>query len=119
MNLHEADTRIHLINKQLSQAGWNVGQRLVISEARLSGKTRIAEMPETYQAGDEYIDYLLLDLEGNPIAIVEAKRTSRDSLEGQRQAADYADRLKATSGIEPFIFLTRLWRKITRAFLTE
>ncbi len=106
MNLHEADTRANLINKQLSQAGWNVGQRLVITEARLTGQSHIAEIPEVYQAGDEYIDYLLLDREGNPIAIVEAKRTSRDPLEGQRQAADYADRLKANSGIEPFIFLT-------------
>lgn len=86
MNLHEADTRANLINKQLSQAGWNVGQRLVITEARLTGQSHIAEIPEVYQAGDEYIDYLLLDREGNPIAIVEAKRTSRDPLEGQRQA---------------------------------
>lgn len=104
--MNEAETRHQLIDQQLSRAGWNVGQRLVITEARLSGQTRLAEMPEQYQAGDEYVDYLLLDLDGNPIALVEAKRTSRDPLEGQRQAADYADRLQANSGIEPFIFLT-------------
>ena len=43
---------------------------------------------------------------GRPWAIVEAKRTSREALEGKRQAADYADRICAAHHFEPFIFLT-------------
>jgi type I restriction enzyme R subunit len=38
--------------------------------------------------------------------LVEAKRTSRDELGGKRQAADYADVIKAKFGRDPFIFLT-------------
>lgn len=53
----------------------------------------------------EFADYALLDRGGQPIAIVEAKRSSRSPLEGERQAADYADRLAKSHGQEPFIFL--------------
>lgn len=36
---------------------------------------------------------------------MEAKKSSRDPLEGERQAADYADRIKNHYDIDPFIFL--------------
>ncbi len=54
----------------------------------------------------EYADYALLGADGIPVAIVEAKRSSRDELAGKRQASDYADRIKARFGQDPFIFLT-------------
>ena len=47
----------------------------------------------------------MLDRLGRPFAIVEAKRSSRDPLEGERQAADYADALCAKHGTAPFVFL--------------
>ena len=39
------------------------------------------------------------------LAIVEAKRSSRDPIEGERQAADYADAIAKEQGIDPFVFL--------------
>ena len=36
---------------------------------------------------------------------MEAKRSSRDPLEGERQAADYAEAIRAKVGIDPFVFL--------------
>ena len=51
------------------------------------------------------MDYALLDRLGRPIAIVEAKRSSRDPLEGERQAADYADTLRGKYGVDPLVFL--------------
>ncbi|YAF96868.1 MAG: type I restriction-modification enzyme R subunit C-terminal domain-containing protein [Nodularia sp. CChRGM 3473] len=42
--------------------------------------------------GKEYVDYALVNRDGKPLAIVEAKRSSRDALAGKRQASDYADR---------------------------
>ena len=48
----------------------------------------------------------MLGSDGKPLAVVEAKRTSRDELAGKRQAADYADAIKAKFGDDPFIFLT-------------
>jgi type I restriction enzyme R subunit len=43
---------------------------------------------------------------GSPIAIVEAKRTSRDPVVGQQQAEMYADDIKNQTGKDVFIFLT-------------
>ena len=46
----------------------------------------------------KYADYLLLDSMGAPIAVVEAKRTSRDPILGRKQAEEYADDIKITDG---------------------
>ena len=43
--------------------------------------------------------------DGKPLAIVEAKSTIRDALAGQRQSADYAERVQRIYGSEPLIFL--------------
>ncbi len=66
----------------------------------------IAEPQEAYGTQHEYADYLLLGRNELPLAIVEAKRTSKNARMGQRQADGYADNIKAKYGIEPFIFLT-------------
>jgi len=42
-----------------------------------------------------------------PLAVVEAKRASRDELAGKRQAADYAKAIKAKTGIDPLISLIK------------
>ena len=70
MNLNEAQPRQLIIDKQLSQARWNVGQRQVIIETLLTRLAHIAEMPEAYQVGDKFIDYLPRDLDGKPITSV-------------------------------------------------
>jgi type I restriction enzyme R subunit len=54
----------------------------------------------------KYADYLLLDPQGAPIAIVEAKRTSKDPILGQKQAEEYADDIKSQTGKDIFIFLS-------------
>jgi len=70
-------------------------------------KPEVTEVKQKIKYGHpEFIDYVLLGRDGNPIAVVEAKRTSRDSIAGKRQAADYADRIKNRFGFDPFIFLT-------------
>ena len=51
-------------------------------------------------------DYLLLDSFGAPLAIIEAKRTSRDSTVGQKQAEEYADDIRRQTRQDVFIFLT-------------
>ncbi|MGD0145928.1 MAG: DEAD/DEAH box helicase family protein [Nitrososphaerales archaeon] len=54
-----------------------------------------------------YADYLLLDSTGGPLAIIEAKKTSRDPyLAGRKQAEGYADDIKRQTGKDVFIFLT-------------
>ena len=99
-------TRREQIDKQLADAGWNIGKPGVVEELRLSDSgLSVHEIVGHYQAGDEFVDYALMGTNGKPLAVVEAKNTSRDALAGQRQASDYAERVQQIYGIEPFIFL--------------
>ena len=126
----ERRTRKEKIDHQLARAGWAVGSLRLIEEFSLGAAAYIGDL--TGSDGDTYalVDYVLLDRLGRPIAVIEAKRSSRDPLEGERQAADYADRIRAEYGIDPFIFLANgneIWfwhrhryppRKVS-GFLTE
>jgi type I restriction enzyme R subunit len=98
---NEASTRTELIDTQLARAGWSRNRRTLIEEFLL----KTGEPDSTY-GNEQFADYVLLGSDGKPIAVVEAKRSARDELAGKRQAADYADAIKAKFGDDPFIFLT-------------
>ena len=103
---NEAQTRKLFIDEQLADVGWHVDRGNLLEEMRLTGAAQLSERPNAaYDAGDEFADYVLLGRDGKPVAVVEAKRTSRDALVGQGQAADYADRVRTQYDVEPFIFL--------------
>lgn len=103
----EAKTRRDLIDQQLASAGWEVGKAGVVEELRLTDSgVAVQEFPGKYRAGDEFADYALMASDGKPLAIVEAKSTNRDALAGQRQASDYADRIREIYEVDPFIFLS-------------
>ncbi|MCE5280361.1 MAG: DEAD/DEAH box helicase family protein [Planctomycetaceae bacterium] len=93
----ESYTRSNRIDQQLRSAGWLPRSQRLLEEFVLKATVE----------GDctEFADYALLDQQKAPIAIVEAKRSSRSALEGERQAADYARRIAADCGTEPFVFL--------------
>lgn len=97
----EATTRAQLVDAQLAHAGWNKSRRSLIEEFVLT----VQENKGGYNA-QQFADYVLLGSDGKPLAVVEAKRTSRDELAGKRQAADYADVIKTKFAYDPFIFLT-------------
>jgi type I restriction enzyme R subunit len=101
----EAYSREQIVDSKLAAAGWNEKQRNVIEEFFLGAGTR-PEEPNMCDPGREFVDYVLRGADGKPLAVVEAKRSSRDALAGQRQVADYADRIRDSSGFDPFIFLT-------------
>ncbi|NEX22946.1 hypothetical protein G3480_22035 [Thiorhodococcus mannitoliphagus] len=77
----------------------------MIEEFCVRATSKVGE--PTGGAGDTYalVDSVLIDPFGRPIAIIEAKRSTRDPLEGERQASDYADDIRAEHGVAPFIFL--------------
>lgn len=54
--------------------------------------------------GPGRVDYVLWGDDGKPLALVEAKKTSRDSRVGQHQAKCYADCLQKEFGQRPIIF---------------
>jgi type I restriction enzyme, R subunit len=105
-NFTEAETRQNVIDRQLAEAGWSVSSGNVRRELLLRQNVQLIREPrEDYAAGDEFADYALLGKDAKPLALVEAKRASRDVLAGQRQAEDYARTAQTIYGIEPFLFL--------------
>ncbi|MBN1384755.1 MAG: DEAD/DEAH box helicase family protein [Elusimicrobia bacterium] len=108
-NPTETQTRIKIIDTSLGKAGWHINNRSeVLTEFEIpgtgSGRSISSNPPEYEKAG--FSDYLLLDRAADPIAIIEAKRSSRDPIEGKQQAEDYAEGLTRQYGREPLIFLT-------------
>lgn len=70
--------------------------------------------------GDGFVDYVLWGDDGKPLAVVEAKRTSRDPRVGQHQAKCYADCLQKEFGQRPVIyysngFQTWMWDDLNYA----
>ena len=110
MSRTEKQTRTELIDMQLARSGWSGSRCSLIQEAGLSiSEPQILYGEEKEESEREKIgfaDYVLLGADGIPLAVVEAKRTSRDELAGKKQAEEYADAILDKYGQAPFIFLT-------------
>ena len=94
---NEADTREHLIDLLLQEAGWALDK----PEDR---EYAVDGLPG--KSGKGRVDYVLWDDDGKPLGLVEAKRTTHDPRIGQQQAKDYADSLERRFGTRPVIFYT-------------
>jgi len=106
----EAQTRQEIIDKQLALAGWDVNdvsqctQELDI-DLVAAGIPRVAEPTSKYD-NHQFADYALLH-RSKPIAVVEAKKTSKDARVGKEQALKYSQNLQKLHGGDfPFIFFT-------------
>jgi type I restriction enzyme R subunit len=96
----EAQARIK-INKLLELAHWRFfpdarGPDNIICEHRIAHKVfaPASDFGDDYEkAPSGFVDYLLLNLERHPVALVEAKRESVHPLDGKEQARDYAKSL--------------------------
>ncbi len=99
----EATTRARIIDSLLAATGWNValGQA---STPQVGKEVEVLHQPTTSGVG--YADYVLWDDNGNPLAVVEAKKTSVDPELGRQQAKLYADGLEKMHGNRPVIFYT-------------
>ncbi len=105
----EAKTRQEIIDKRLLQSGWDVkNPAQVTSELDIwVGLPEGVQEPEHEHQGFQYADYALLGDNGYPLAVVEAKKTSRDARVGQEQARQYAENIQKNSGKDmPFVFYT-------------
>ena len=119
MDRNEFRTRLEMIDVLLKEQGWVVSDRSrVQAEVDTKQSDFVAKnyktVSETLKNDMEskYVDYLLLDSFGAPLAIVEAKRTSKDPHLGQKQAEMYADDIKRQTGKDVFIFLSNGYRII-------
>ena len=113
LDLPEFETRRQKIDVLLKEQGWDVGERSKVilevdtkqSDFRAQNYKTVAETLRN-DLDSKYADYLLLDGMNAPIAVVEAKRTSKDPILGRKQAEEYADDIKSQTGKDVFIFLS-------------
>lgn len=100
-DLSEFKTRKTYIDVDLKQMGWKF--------TGLDADVR-EEYPVEGMAGVigqmGYCDYVLFGKDGLPLAVVEAKRTSKDPNIGRKQATLYADCLERKFGRRPMMFTT-------------
>ena len=97
----EFETRRHYIDIDMKLVGWQFTgpDADVQTEYPVEGMAGAAG-----QAG--YADYVLFGKDGLPLAVVEAKRTSKDPNIGRKQAVLYADCLERKFGRRPMMFTT-------------
>ena len=98
LQISEWETRKRYIDLDLKLMGWNFSQN-VAEEYEVDNMAGIAG-----QKG--YVDYVLFGKEGIPLALIEAKRTSKDPNVGKQQAKLYADCLEQKFGRRPIMFTT-------------
>jgi type I restriction enzyme R subunit len=99
----EAKTRKYLIDLELRQVNWNVGENGKSTE-QVGQEVPVIDQPT--KTGNGYVDYVLWDDDGLPLAVIEAKRTSTSAVLGKKQAKDYADALEKKHGQRPVMFYT-------------
>ncbi len=106
-------TRKILIDVALKESGWDLKD---LSQVQVEIDTKQSDFKKpVYKTHDEtfqneleskYLDYLLLDEFGKPLAVIEAKKASKDWLLGKKQALQYAEDIEKQTGEKVFIYLT-------------
>lgn len=98
-DLSEFQTRKMFIDEDLKTLGWRIDQVQVVEEYKVDDM-------EGIPGKTGYIDYVLFGKDGAPLAVVEAKKTTKDPNVGKQQAVLYADCLDRKFNRRPFIFYT-------------
>ena len=127
-DISEAETRKLYIDLMLKEAGWEVlSIEGAIQPSKACIEVEVEGMPYGYYSGSGqtpsegkkaaegfeiptggkgYCDYVLFGSNGLPLAVIEAKRTSKSPLVGKHQAELYADCLEKKYGTRPVIYYT-------------
>lgn len=104
-DISEAETCRRYIDLMLREAGWDVLENEGdIQPGKACVEIEVAGMPNN--AGKGYADYVLFGTDGKPLAVIEAKRTSKDANIGKHQAELYAESIENRYGVRPVIYYT-------------
>ncbi|UCV15612.1 DEAD/DEAH box helicase family protein [Quatrionicoccus australiensis] len=109
MSKSEAQTRSDLIDQHLALSGWNVKDPTQVVEEFdiLTALPEGVAEPRSRYEGHQFSDYVLLGKDRKPLAVVEAKKSSRDAAIGREQAKQYCYNIQKQLGGElPFCFYT-------------
>jgi type I restriction enzyme R subunit len=101
---NEAATRHLFIDLLLAEAGWPLADARD-REFPVTGMPR-SPFANADDPGTGFADYVLWGDDGLPLAVIEAKRTTRNPQAGQEQARLYADALERQFKQRPVIFYT-------------
>ena len=117
-DISEYSTRKIYIDLYLEEAGWTVlepqsstvlpGGKYAKSGIMVPGKA-CSEIPVKglkNTSGIGFCDYVLYGDDGKPLAVVEAKRTSVESIVGQQQVREYGECLNKQYGYTPILYYT-------------
>lgn len=94
----EAETRRYLIDLMLTEAGWQVGPG---EEDTLQVQKEFRVQHQPTDSGEGFIDYVLLDDNGKPLGVIEAKKTAKNAEDGRTQAQLYANGLQKQLNLAP------------------
>lgn len=99
-DISEFKTRKIYIDVALKSMGWKFGG----NDADVWEEYPVTGMPNA--TGEGFVDYVLFGKDGLPLAVIEAKRSSKDPNIGRKQAVLYADCLEHKFGRRPMMFTT-------------
>ncbi len=117
-HMSETDTRRIYIDLYLKEAGWEVvapGLKFTLPNgievdcgSVIPGKACCEIQVEGMKnrTGIGFCDYVLFGADGRPLAVVEAKATSKEALAGLQQVKDYGECMKAKYGYVPVLYYT-------------
>src|SRR5690242_12011035 len=94
-SFRESETRYNLIDPLLAKAGWNLADRRVVG----------FEIPvDGYDSSpiNGITDYCLYRDNGEVLAVIEAKRTSRDPRVGKEQLYQYITKIEKKQNFRPY-----------------
>ncbi len=108
-DLSEKETRNKIIDPQLKRVGWTSRYykeevNPVKSDFKTKDYTLFSGKVERHV--DMFIDYLLLAEDYTPLALIEAKKYSKDPEKGRIQARSYVKEIASNTGYKISIFLT-------------
>lgn len=102
-SLSEAETRKYFIDIMLEEAGWEVlDKKGAIVPSKACIEIEVQGMSNSQNKG--FVDYVLFGSNGKPLAVIEAKRTTKDPKVGRQQAILYAGCLEKQYGVKPVIY---------------
>lgn len=97
---NEYETRKYFIDVSLREAGWDLA-------GSKDKEYKVQFMPASTNLSEKgYVDYVLWDDDGLPLAIVEAKKTMENASKGENQAQLYADCIEKMYGRRPVMYYT-------------
>lgn len=99
-DISEFKTRKIYIDVDLKSMGWKFGG----TDADVWEEYPVTGMPNA--TGEGFVDYVLFGKDGLPLAVIKAKRSSKDPNIGRKQAVLYADCLERKFGRRPMMFTT-------------